>query len=323
MKRHLRLEFKFPEHDVINDEPLLGPESRLPPFTVPNMVTFRGDEPRLALLGVGQCIYCYATEFEPGTGIPLSEEHIISEGLGSRLVLPEASCKSCSEKTKRIEGAVLGNLLWAPRVALKIRRKKRPRSEEDFPLTAIVNGAPVTIRLPIEHHPTMLFLPVLNAPGVAINRSTDEAGIQGAWAIELNSFSKATQNGIRHFATPNLDTVRFCQLLAKTAHGYAVSVFGIGGFNHALTNFIKEPYDDLSKKCETRFYFVGGDPTDHEPSDELHLIGWGAYVQREITYLAVAIRLFAELGAPVYHVVVGSPTSKLRLEPLPFQATSF
>jgi hypothetical protein len=72
---------------------------------------------------VGHCIYCGANEGE------ITDEHIIAFGLlpkGGDWFLPNASCTSCADITKRFEGscqqAMLGPLRY--KLGLKSRRKK-------------------------------------------------------------------------------------------------------------------------------------------------------------------------------------------------------
>src|SRR6266849_10676082 len=237
--RWLRLEFAFPPAEL----PSPIPEdltSALPsaPFTIPNALHLGPNAPAVRRSPIGRCIYCGAAEFDPGSGCKLSDEHIIPEGLGARLILPEASCKQCALRTQRFENAILGTLLWAPRRKLKIRGKRRTRNEKDYPVTAIVEGKEVTIRLTLEQHPTLLWLPVLNAPGLVCERPIGEHGVQGMWALELNDLNQMIARGTPRFTSPVLDTVQFCQLLAKIAHGYAVISFGLDRFKPVLTNFI-------------------------------------------------------------------------------------
>jgi hypothetical protein len=105
---------------------------KLPVVELPHEFRIGPNDPRRELKTLGKCIYCGATEFEPGSGQPLSEEHFFGEGLGSRLVLLEASCKVCAIKTSNIERRVLQQSLLIPRVRFGIRRKKRKRTETPF-----------------------------------------------------------------------------------------------------------------------------------------------------------------------------------------------
>jgi hypothetical protein len=91
----------------------------------------------------------------------------------------------------------------------------------------------------------------------------------------------------------------FSRLLAKIGHGFAY-VNRRGKFRPLLRDFI------LSEaKVQPRNY-IGGEFIDYPPGRNLHdasLVGITA--PSGISYLVCKIRLFAQLGAPQYHVVVG------------------
>lgn len=306
--RWFRLKFDFPPNSFTPDAetaPLSASMPNLPTISIPNRVNFHDLAPTVRRNPVGKCIYCGATEFTPRSGRKLSEEHVVSEGLGGSLVLPEASCESCANKTKRIEGAVLRTLLWAPRRRLKIRGKNRKRNEKLYPVTAIVNDRDVVMHLPLDDHPTVLFFLVLNVPGILCGRKVGESGIQGVWAQELGqSINKILQRGVSTFASATMDTVRFAQLLAKIAHGFAVAELGLDGFSPMLPEFILRTFGQ-KENWPNCYHVVGGDPRDYAADNALHVLGLGMISANGIIYLVVAIRLFANLGAPVFHVVVG------------------
>jgi hypothetical protein len=196
---------------VAEEEPTAPSMPNFPSFLIPNRMEFTDAGPTVRLEPVGKCVYCGAFEFTPGSGRKLSEEHIVTHGLGGMLVLPEASCESCQVKTKKIEGSVLRTLLWVPRRRLKIRGKSRKREEKLYPVTAVVDGRDVVMHLPLEEHPALLFLMVLNAPGILCGRPIGGSGIQGAWAQELGrgAIEKTLTRGVLKFTSPAIDTVRF------------------------------------------------------------------------------------------------------------------
>jgi hypothetical protein len=106
-----------------------------------------------------------ASEFIPGTGQPLSEEHFVLEGLGSRLVLLEASCKHCATKTGSIEQMVLQRSLLSPRDRLGIRRKKRRRSQITYPVHVTgTDQQEVISHTSLEDHLSVLFCRTLTRP---------------------------------------------------------------------------------------------------------------------------------------------------------------
>src|SRR6266853_1676428 len=89
---------------------------------------------------VGRCIYCGATRYSAAEVRPLSDEHIVPEGLSGTLVLPRASCRRCAKTTGQIEGSVLRNLLWAPRTLLKMKTKRPKERPTHFSAAVKIGG---------------------------------------------------------------------------------------------------------------------------------------------------------------------------------------
>ncbi len=276
----------------------------MPVVALPNEFTIRPRDPRRELKKIGKCIYCGASEFIPGTGQPLSEEHFVTEGLGSRLVLLEASCKRCAKKTSDVERMVLQRSLLTPRVRLGIRRKKRKRSEGKFPVH--VTGSDqqdVISHTSLDDHPSVLFLPYFNPPGLMIDRPIGENSLQGAFLKTLTTLPKPAY---REFASPPIDTAAFCQLLAKIAHGFAVLELGIEGFAPLLPEIILKDYG--GDNTFSWYHLLGGNPSQFAPSEAQHVLGWGFFQKDADEYVIVSLRLLANEGAPVYFAVAGTLT---------------
>ena len=82
--------------------------------------------PPEAYAPVGRCIYCGATEHSPGRA-KLGDEHIVPEGLGGMMILPEASCGRCEGMTSSIEQFCQKTTLGALRYQFLITRITHPR----------------------------------------------------------------------------------------------------------------------------------------------------------------------------------------------------
>jgi hypothetical protein len=244
-----------------------------------------------------RCIYCDATIYRPKSDRKLGDEHVIAEGLGGNLVLQEASCEACETAIMEFEPAVLRTILYAPRVHLGIRRKRRKRGEESIKVRGSWGGDEVEIDLPIKNVPVLLFLLRLGLPGVLVGRPPDFADLKGAWVSHLNPDKPIVPPGFKSFASPVMDTYKFAQFLAKIAHGFAIEAFG-----HALLlDFIR------AKATDTRHHLIGGAPLDEEtPSDHLHELSADWRNHEGTNFAIVKIRLFANLGAPTYLVVAGT-----------------
>lgn len=293
--------------------------SDLPACSLPNATLLmpgasRSERPRTD----GRCIYCGGPEYTPGTGEPLHEEHVVAEGMGARLVLPGASCRQCEEVINIFESGVLHNTFWAARRALKIRGKRRKRKEEKlYPVTVSINGADVVLKTPLEVHPTVLFIATMDPPRLLVDEDDQGSGVSGVWHALLVPIETISSFGFGTFNSPFIDTVHFCQFLAKTAHAFAVAELGLDGFNPLLTNSIRSRFDQ-PLDWPDRYDYVGGDPRDFAPCDALHQLGWGFVSRDGRDFLVVLLRLFAYLGAPVFQVVVGdfTPEQKARARAL-------
>jgi hypothetical protein len=267
----------------------------------PNELSMGPNDPRRELVTIGKCIYCGATERQPNTGLPLTEEHFVSEGLGARLVLLEASCDCCATKTSNIERMVLQQPLWVARVRLRIRRKKRKRSEELFPVAVNKSGDNVIQRVALDDHPAVLILPRFDYPGLTVDRPIGQSGFRGVFMQLLTDLPKP---GFPEFATPSVDTAAFCQLIAKIAHGFAVLEFGLGGFSPLLPELVLRNYG--GDNSLSWFHLVGGEPHHCAPSEAQHTLGWTVGENGNTVYLIVILRLFDNLGAPVYYAAAGT-----------------
>jgi hypothetical protein len=248
--------------------------------------------------GQGSCIYCGAIRYRDKDDRKLGEEHVIAEGLGGTLVLPSAACEDCERRINAYEQSILKTVLYAPRVHLGIRRKRRKRAEEAVKVQGQVNGKDVDIILPLKNVPVLLFLLKLGPPGILVGRPIDIPDIDGVWISHLSSGSPVPP-GFSSFASPVLDTFKFCQFLAKIAHCYAIEVFG-ADFEPLLKELIREP------ARAARYDLVGGAPTVEPPSENLHELDLTSQKSGATNYVIVKIRLFANLGAPSYLVVAGT-----------------
>jgi len=116
------------------------------------------------------------------------------------------------------------------------------------------------------------------------------------------------------FFLPELDMIRFLQLLCKIAYSYATAYIGIPRYIAERTapigtkrSFMLDFFLHKPSKNDTavfQYQFVGGFPDNFAPSKYLHELNFRSTVSEGKIYHIVYIRLFALLGAPIYSVVV-------------------
>ncbi len=299
---HARLKFKATDREQVAAK-AATPHQSHGPENIYNMigVQITPNGPTVRFSPAKQCIYCGAREYAPGYDRPLGEEHIVSEGMGGTLILPEASCLECEGTTSAAETTVLGGMLWAPRHKLKLPMKRSKIKRTKFPVTAFVDGKEVNFSLPLDTHPTMLFFLPLRTPGILAGRPIGRSGIRGFWLRGLNDLAKA--NALELWS-PSVDTVRFCQFLAKTGHSFAMAMLGDSCLMPSLPDFIRRRFtsDEQYPEC---YHLIGGD-IDRPPSNVLHELGLAFARHEHQWYLTVHMRFFANLGAPTYVAVVGA-----------------
>src|ERR1035438_4097574 len=88
----------------------------------------------------GYCIYCGTKQYREKDDRPLGEEHVIAESLGGTLALAQAACEDCERRVNDFEQPILKSVLYAPRVHLGVRRKRRKRGEETIKVQGKVAG---------------------------------------------------------------------------------------------------------------------------------------------------------------------------------------
>jgi hypothetical protein len=104
--------------------------------------------------------------------------------------------------------------------------------------------------------------------------------------------------------SPALDTVKFCQFIAKIGHAFAIASLGTDMFEPLLPSFIRRRFSRTEQYPDC-YHLIGGHSKRYAPGTALHELGL-AFTQRSGRwFLSVQIRLFANLGTPVYLAVVG------------------
>ena len=256
---------------------------------------------------VGECIYCGVGEWSPGTARKLGDEHIIPEGLGGKLVLPEASCKSCEKETSRFELEWLRSAYYAARVQKNLGKKKK-RPPTHLPLKVEVAGRTVVKQIRIDKYPAMVATLLFDRPGVLLGVDTPRRDLSGGVAIGTHAnfgeyLSEHLAQGTVTFEPPRSSATsrELGRMLAKIAHAYAVAELGIDGFKACLPAIITgRDLTDLA-------HYVGGTrqlPNRSSAPYEIKLQEMISDDQR--SYLVVRVQLLADMsGLPEYWIVVG------------------
>jgi hypothetical protein len=261
---------------------------------------------------VGRCIYCGVDEWSLGTVRKLGDEHIIPEGLGGKLVLPQASCKSCEKETSRFELEWLRGAYYAARVQKGLGKKKK-RPPTHLPLKVEAAGRSVVKQIRIDKFPAMVVTLLFDRPGVLFGIDTPRKGLSGGVAIGTHvtfgeHLGEHLAQGTVTFESPRASATsrELGRMLAKIAHAYAVAELGLGAFKpHLLPIIMGTDLTDLA-------HYVGGTRKLPTRTDAPYAIDL-----KEVTsddhrsYLMVTVRLLADMtGLPEYWIVVGELAAK-------------
>jgi len=256
---------------------------------------------------VGKCIYCGSSSVE------LTDEHIIPLALGGDDIIPRASCKDCERITgTKIEHPCLRRILLAPRTHWEIksrRPKDRPTELRIGTGTPAVNFEWKSV--PVPQHPLAFGLPVFAPPGILIGAARTRGFMMFApWAYmdkhaEERMKRHGDSAGIYQPFSPDL----FCRMVAKIAHCQAAATLGVDAFDPFLPGIILGRTEIISYYVGNAAHIQHATPPATSLSEITHELYLGERAstrdgQRMITAI---VRLFANLNAPGYEVIVGFP----------------
>lgn len=249
---------------------------------------------------IGECIYCGSRNE------PLGKEHAVPYGLNGAWTPLRASCAACAHITHRFERDTLRGLFPAIRVVLAMQTRRRKDRPQTLPLVLESMGAQQTVNVPVSEFPLYLPTVVLPPPGVVEARLL----VEGV----------STDIEFRHLAGPSFESVaerypgtdfvgarlrfspeEFGRTLAKIAFCAGVYVLGVPALRHSPLKRVILGEDRFV------FQWVGswtGEPMNG--TSGLHAM----QIRASGSDVHVILRLFAQFGAPEYHVVLGPADPK-------------
>ena len=243
---------------------------------------------------IGRCIYC-------GISDPsLTDAHIIPYALAGTWIFRDASCTSCNKITHRFEGVVARQIFGKFRAKHNLptrRPKERPTH-----FTVGTSSGPRVVSA--SEHPSELFIYKFHPPNVLFGLPpTVDVPNWVPIAVysrdELNAFTK-THNWDQQIRV-QMRALEYAQMLAKIGHSYAVTVMGYGEFSPLAVDLILGRTKNISHAVGGSWDDVPADPTKQH-SAQIQVV-FDAGLRRN--FVVVEIRLFAQLGTPIYQVVVG------------------
>lgn len=245
----------------------------------------------------GRCIYCPSI-------VHLTDEHIIPQSLGGRLVLRASSCENCRRITSTFEQAVTRETYWPLRLRLGLkgsRKHKRSRPTHWSGILQDEDRIEITA-IEVSKLPLIYCVPEIEQPGIycgaplTTGNPKIELKLRGS-REELAKLLKEQDAG-RFEIVFEFQWVPFLRMIAKICHAYAVSVVGLDGIDFYLPPLIRGETAELA-------HFVGGIGSSNNalrpPSDLALDI---TYIN-DIPHLVGRCTIFGEDLFPTYQAVVG------------------
>ncbi len=256
-----------------------------------------------SLPSLGYCVFC-------GSRDNLTDEHIIPEFFGSGLKIIKSCCSTCQKNTSKFESSIASNMFDPIRKYLSLKGKNGRLKKSNFKLDIGREKTEYKI-FPINEYPVLLTLPRFHPASAISNRPFDTEGLFDLIIYNFNIEKERLIEIVNELSTLHIDTLLFCQLLAKIAHSFAVFHLGLDGFNQTLQSFIKS--DFISNKSDATSYqsqynYIGCCylANKERQSDMLHELELGRINSSGKSFYAVKIRLFSYLvNLPSYYVIVG------------------
>jgi hypothetical protein len=254
---------------------------------------------------VGRCIY-----HDGGDWVGrLTLEHVIPEGLGGKLELPDATCDACAKITSAMEGQNAGRLFRPIRRQLnfpsKGRGKARREARRQEQFVVRIDGKKRYI--PTAEYPGLLLSFVFPLPTALLGIQPDYRSFAGGVSLATLPGFGERLNALRtkygqNVEFPNFGSAELVgRLLAKIGHAYAVAELGYGSFRPYLLGIIRD-HDPM-----LMHHVVGSAVGELPAGDDLHEIAILPPGQiGDPKLVVVRVRLFANVqGMPAHYVIAG------------------
>lgn len=246
---------------------------------------------------VGKCIYCGSPE-------SLSDEHIIPYGLDGDRILPKSSCHACAAVTSKVERHCQREMLGFFRQTIGFQSRRKKIRPEKLPLEVTYEDGRVrTLMLLPANYPKSLCLPVMPIARAlrGLLPDLDEVPVRGAgwwmWYDQEARERLGAQGVVSYEGSGTINPSEFLRMIAKIAYGAAVANWGVNTFEPLITDFILGRAQGMN-------YLVGCVGREESIKTAFdHTVNFREH--RPSGMLIVNVRLFAALGAPTYHALVG------------------
>jgi hypothetical protein len=204
-------------------------------------------QPRIFLPSSDCCVYC-------GCKSLLTDEHLIADNIGGRIILPNASCHVCMEETHAFEGQFVRQYCdpFRQRVGIRGKRRGKKKIPRKFKKLESLAPSPETAAytwVGADEHPSSLTLLVLSPPTL-IGGMVPVTVIQG-FQLPVDTIGMRTDVGGGWYFQYEINP--FVRTIAKIAHCAAIATFGYGAFEPRLAEAVRGNLEGINE-------VVGGTP---------------------------------------------------------------
>lgn len=247
---------------------------------------------------VGECIYCGQRD------APLGTEHAVPYGLNGPWTLLRASCDACAKITTRFEHEAMRRLWPDVRNALAMQTRRRDKRSTTLPLVVLRDGVRETVQVPRNRFPTYLTTPLFPPPAVFWSNRAVRGVFANLEVIHVcgPTFEEASKEypGIDFLGMHiNFSAEEFARMLAKIGFCAAVASVGLGAFTNTSIRKVILGTD----QCIGQWVGSWWENPINSTSGALHEIR--VVLTEPGAQIHAIIRLFAQFGAPEYHVMLG------------------
>jgi hypothetical protein len=261
---------------------------------------------------VGECIYCGARD------VPLRREHAVPYGINGPWTLLRASCDNCAQITHKFERDALRSLWPAVRNVLGMQTRRPRERSSTLPLVVSREGTRETVQVSRAEYPIYLPTPLFPAPGIVCGRPLRQGVFTNIEMLHIAgpSFKEA---GVRF---PGAEFVGINTNFSPTDFARTIAKIALCGAVYALGPvFDGSPIRNVDLGTEPHIgHWVGcWEGTELNKPSGLHAMQIRCSSGTEVH---VVLRLFAQFGAPEYHVVLGNVAPAVAASPQwPWQPT--
>jgi hypothetical protein len=252
----------------------------------------------------GRCIYCGETERDK-----LTDEHIVPFALlskGGDWFLPKSSCQACAAITTKFEDQVLKGMFGPLREQLGLKTRNRGAKAKKRTGRMLLrknsrDGRLWDKEILVSSFPKLCIGFRWPVPGIVFDEAPTNQ-FRGESVVRCDPEQvKQYASDVEAFRIGTVGPLNFAKTLAKIAHSYAMAKYGADSFDPLLPPLILG-------KTDFGPFLVGGDASEPAPARPgiLHdVFRMDCRRDNGPHYFGVSIQLFAMIGMPRYHVIVG------------------